>query len=92
MGGVSGERKRLAFAAAPADGSRVRFTAESGHGLRLQDCRRRAIRRQGASQQTTALFDHFVGGGEQLFRDGEAKRLCSLEIDDELKFSWQLHW
>ena len=27
------------------------------------------------------LFDHLVGRGEQRLREGEAKRLCGLEID-----------
>ena len=50
----------------------------------------------GAPQQTAALFDHFVGGSEQLRLNVEAERLSSLEVDDELKFSglhdWQVGW
>ena len=29
----------------------------------------------------SGLFDHLVGRGEQRLREGEAKRLCGLEID-----------
>src|SRR5438067_411591 len=31
-------------------------------------------------------LDHLVGADEQRGRDGEAERLCRLEVDDELKF------
>src|SRR5215469_16640744 len=34
----------------------------------------------------TDLLDHFVGGGEQLIRDGEAERLRGLEIEHKLEF------
>jgi hypothetical protein len=30
------------------------------------------------------LLDHFVSGGQQRFRNGEAERLCGLKVDDEL--------
>jgi len=40
------------------------------------------------------LFDYLVGAGEQRGWDGEAERLCSLEIDDHLdlgrKFNRQI--
>jgi hypothetical protein len=29
------------------------------------------------------LLDHLVGGGQQRFRDGEAKRLCGPTIDGD---------
>ena len=45
-----------------------------------------------ASQQTGRLFDHFVGGGEQRRRHGEAERLCGLEVDRELVLGRCLHW
>jgi len=32
------------------------------------------------------LFDHLVGGGKQRRRDGQTKRLRSLEIDHQLVF------
>jgi hypothetical protein len=32
------------------------------------------------------LLDHYVGGGQQCFRDREAERLCGLHVDDELEF------
>src|SRR5262249_8718187 len=41
---------------------------------------------------STPSFDDLVGEGQQLVRHGEAGRLCSLEIDDQLEFSRLLHW
>ena len=38
-----------------------------------------------------ALFDHFVGDGEDTRRNGKAERFGSLEIDDQLEFSRLLH-
>jgi hypothetical protein len=38
------------------------------------------------SQPAGTLLDHFVGGGQQRFRDGEAERLGGLEVHDHLKF------
>ena len=37
------------------------------------------------SQPAEALLDHFVGCGQQRFRDGEAERLGGLEVDDKLE-------
>jgi hypothetical protein len=31
-------------------------------------------------------LDHLVSGGQQRFRDGEAERFGSLEVDDKLDF------
>ena len=42
------------------------------------------------------LLDHLVGGGQERFRDGDAERLGSLEVDDEIEFcrllDWQIGW
>src|SRR5215831_19184689 len=38
------------------------------------------------SQQHSCSFDHLVGRLQEWLRDGEAKRLRSLEIDDEFVF------
>ena len=37
------------------------------------------------------LFDHFVSLSEQRWRHGEAERLGSLEVDDQIKLRWGLH-
>jgi hypothetical protein len=37
-----------------------------------------------AVQQTSTLFDHLVGAGEQRQRHGEAERPGGLEVDDQL--------
>jgi hypothetical protein len=40
--------------------------------------------------KTVALFDHFVGAGEQRRRHFEAERFCGLEIDVKLDFGYLL--
>jgi hypothetical protein len=48
----------------------------------------------GNSRPATApdpLLDHFVGGGQQRFRDGKAERLAGLEVDDQFDFRGLLH-
>ena len=41
----------------------------------------RAIKRQSAPQQKDELFDHLIGGREELIRNGEAERLGGFEIN-----------
>src|SRR4029453_1930298 len=36
------------------------------------------------------LLDHLVGARKYQRRDGDAERLCSLEVDDQLVFCWML--
>jgi len=38
-------------------------------------------------RSSSTLFDHLVGAGEQRDRDGDAKRLGFLEVDDQLDLS-----
>jgi hypothetical protein len=38
-------------------------------------------RRHSAPQQTSLLFDHLIGDGEQRRWQGDAKRLGGLEVD-----------
>jgi hypothetical protein len=38
-----------------------------------------------ANGKPAASFDHLIGGHQHGVGDGEAKRLCRLEVDDELK-------
>jgi hypothetical protein len=44
------------------------------------------------AEVTSSFFDDVVGDGEQFVRNGETKRLGSLEIDDEIEFGWLLDW
>src|SRR6516164_5434578 len=39
-----------------------------------------------------SLLDHFVGGGKQRWRNGEAERRGGLEVDDHLELGWLLNW
>ena len=64
----------------------VRFTPESGHVRCNEQCPLWAKSRHGI------LFDHLIGGDQHARRNGEAKRLSSLEVDHELKFRRGLHW
>src|SRR5215475_1845171 len=46
-----------------------------------------------AFQERTShgLFDHFVGGVEEPFRNRQGECLSGLEIDHELELGWLLH-
>src|SRR5262249_39418215 len=60
---------------------RVRSTPQSGHcrtGLGM------------SALCQPLLFDHLVGERKQIIGDGNSKCLCSLKIDDQLKFSYLL--
>jgi hypothetical protein len=39
-------------------------------------------------QSHSCSLDHLVGGSQQRFGDGEAERLCGLEVDDQFEFCW----
>jgi hypothetical protein len=36
------------------------------------------------AQHTASLFDHLVGGEEELLRNGQAERLGGVQIDNEV--------
>ena len=57
----------------------VRFTPESGHLQCNSPCP------LCAKSGHETLFDHLVGDGEDARRDGQAKRLGGLEVDDKLE-------
>ena len=40
---------------------------------------------------SAASLNHLVGGGQQRFRDGEAKGPGGLEVDDKTELGWRLH-
>jgi hypothetical protein len=63
----------------------VRFTPESGHCRVTARCPLCAKSGHSAMRQKLALFDHLVGGNEQLVRDAEAKHPGALVIDDQLE-------
>src|SRR5205085_2971878 len=42
-------------------------------------------------KSTAGLFDHLVGGEQELWRNFEADRLCGLEIDDQIEFDRPQH-
>ena len=44
----------------------------------------------GQEASVANLLDHLVGGGEQLIGNGEAERLCGLEIEHKLEFGRSL--
>src|SRR3954464_9366557 len=41
--------------------------------------------------QSGVLFDHLIGASYQCVWNGEAERLCGLEIDEKLDFDAPLH-
>ena len=47
-------------------------------------------KRTRALQQIAPLFDQLVGARQQRLRDGDAERLCRLEIDHQFKFGRRL--
>src|SRR5258706_10903170 len=47
-----------------------------------------AIRRSGPEPEVANSFDHLVGDGEYARRNGDAVRLCCLEVDNQLELGW----
>ena len=62
----------------------VRFTPNSGHRLRFRHVR------FGPKADIRHLFDHFIGGIQEPFRNRQAERLSGLEVNDKLKLG-RLH-
>src|SRR5262245_14968644 len=69
-----------------------RSSTESGSRFSILRCRRSAMKATYAPQQTTPLFDHLVGAGEQRLRHCQAKRLRGFEINHQLILGRGLHW
>src|SRR6516164_954859 len=69
-----------------------RFAPESGPQRLITACRMSAITGCEQSQQSSPLFDHLVGAGEQAIRHREAKGLRGFEVDHKLVFGRRLHW
>src|SRR3974377_1506217 len=55
-------------------------------------CRRSATSGREQGQQARPLLDHFVGGGEQRWRQDNAEHPCRLMVDDELELRRPLDW
>ena len=66
--------------------SRAHDHADASHPLGLLGARRdRPCRHRAAEQRDCGVsFDHLVGTGEQREREGDAERLGSLGINDQL--------
>jgi hypothetical protein len=63
----------------------VRFTLNADMIEHLRDVRF-VPKADSCSAANLRLFDHLVGAGEQRRWDIDAKRTCSLQIEDEFKF------
>ena len=53
--------------------------------LRFRGVPRQSTSAREAETRDVASFDHLIRQRQQRWRDGEAKRLCGLEVDDELE-------
>ena len=53
--------------------------------LRTAAIRRRVPQPDSCTAANSPLFDRLIDGSEQLVRHGEAKRLCGLEVNDQLE-------
>jgi hypothetical protein len=65
----------------------------SGHRVGLALLESAAFSRRTPQAEVAAYryFDHLIGAAEQRQREGEAKRLCGSEIDDQFHFNGLLH-
>jgi hypothetical protein len=68
---------------APCD---VRFTPESGRITDIGRCLKGAKSCREQMQQNPSLFDHLVGGQQQVTRNFQIKRSGRVEIHDKLVF------
>src|SRR5260370_12343590 len=65
----------------PQDSTSCRAGARPGHPIsRHMQC------------STTLLFNHFVGAGEQCYRNFDANSFGRFRVDYQLQFRWPLDW
>ncbi len=89
--GCKGTRASEPAIAAPHEAacgptSDLRFLRQPDRSIRLS-CRRRSwsASLEFDPQQTSPLFDHFVGADQQRIRHGQAECLGGLHVDDQIK-------
>ena len=58
---------------------------ESGLKSDIGPCPKSAKKRLVRRSKSTSLFDHLVGAGQQRRWHDDAKRLCGLQIDNQLE-------
>src|SRR5580704_16745378 len=69
-----------------------RFAPESDRLLHCREMSLWAMSGCEQSQQSSSLFDHLVGGGDQRWRHGQAEHLGGLEVDHQLEARRLFYW
>jgi hypothetical protein len=69
------------LAAAAAEICGVRFTPQRCRGRRRPAWQLRAKSGPKQVQQSSVLFEHLVGAGEQRYWDRETESFCGLQVD-----------
>ena len=72
------------MASATSSGSALALRTQVGHRPRSAKCQSATI--------SLGSFDHFISKCEQLIRDVETERFCSLEVDKKIEFYGLLDW